>query len=162
MPTPDTLTWDLETPRRPSIDDLGGGAKIEGIPRPDPANDLTADDVNQWAGQAEAFGRTTYVLRVSVRFTAGAPFIYKIQQPGTKSIADDTVNVVDNGTGDVTVTWTDGTLPPLAASEPDVTVNGSTPGFASAELVTGPVGARVRVKNGSNVAADLPFTVTVY
>src|SRR4051812_25897275 len=118
MPTPSTLTWDLDVPRRASVGDLGGGAKVQaaGTKAPDPVRHLTANDVNQWAKQLAALNSTTAVAKVSVRFWAGAPFVYKVAAPGTGIDAGDST-VTDNGAGDTSITWPANTFPPVPAVE---------------------------------------------
>lgn len=47
MSSSDTLTYDQTPPHRPAIDELGGGAKVNVAPEPDPVRQLRAEDINQ-------------------------------------------------------------------------------------------------------------------
>ena len=52
-----TLTFDESPPRRPGLDDVGGGQKVNDGGTPDPIRDPTAEDANQTAKQLVAIGK---------------------------------------------------------------------------------------------------------
>lgn len=111
----DTLTFDMSPPRRPTLEDCGGGQKVNGTPPPDPVRMLVAEDVNQLSKQAVATGSMIPLVTLFVRFTAGAPAIVGLMCPsGNVEISDFTL--IDNGAGDTTITWPVGLLPTRAGN----------------------------------------------
>lgn len=153
----DLLTWDESPPRRPGIDDVGGGQKVNGVPAPDPVRMLTAEDCNQTAAQIAAMGRVVGVCKISVRFSGGTPVLYKFSAPGS-DVETATFTITDNGTGDTSITWPANTFPTLVV-EAEAFVNGATPAMIAAESITN--GVRVRTKSDAGVANDIAFTCTV-
>lgn len=108
MASSNTLTWDQNPPRRPSLSDLGGGAKENSVVHPpDPVTMLTAEDVNQEEKQLEGLGRVTYLARVLVTFSGGAPSIANVQAPGS-AVTTGSFMLVDEGAGVTLVKWTTG------------------------------------------------------
>jgi hypothetical protein len=156
--TPDDLTFDLTPPRRPTIDDLGGGAKIQKEPGPNPTTQLTANDVNQWAKQEAALWRVTPVAKVHVRFSGGAPIVDSVVGARTE-IATSDFTPTDNGTGDTTITWGASLLPSPAM--PHVAhVVGSTKAIIATESLTN--SARVRTESNAGVATDAAFVLEIH
>ncbi len=141
-------------PHRPSLDDVGGDS-IEDFPgQPtDPRYWVTDKDENQRNQLLHGMAKVTPATIISVRFSGGAPFIYKHSQVRT---SDATLTPADNGVGDTTITWAANSFPPELV-EPRVSINGPTPGMASVELVAN--GVHVVTLDSSGAAADLPFTV---
>lgn len=141
--------------RRPSTDDVGGNG-LEDFPgeAPDPRYAVNGEAENQRNNCIAGHARTQASIILSVRFSSGNPFIYKQTNVASSPIA---VTDTDNGVGDVSLTWPAGAVPP-ALVEPTATVNGSTPGIATTEIIAN--GVRVRVFDLAGDAADLPFTVS--
>jgi uncharacterized phage protein gp47/JayE len=157
MASTDTLTWDESPPRRPGLDDVGGGQKVNGIPAPDPVRMLTAEDVNQFSAQIAGMGRVVAACKISVRFSAGAPVLYKFSAPGS-DVVSGTFTLTDNGTGDTSIEWPANTFPTLVV-EGEATVNGATPAMIAVETISN--GVRVRTEDDTGTAVDVAFTVTV-
>lgn len=163
MAVANTLTWDLSTPRRAGIDDLRTGTKVNEPGSPPTADMPAAEEFNQDGAQLAALNKVSPSLIVSVTYSAGAPIIASFTSPGSKLVMGD-FTLTDNGAGDTTIAWPANKIPDPIVS-PCVSVNGSTPGGAS---VQAPTTTSVRVRTistpngGANVAADMPFTVTVY
>lgn len=155
-----TLTFDESPPRRPSIDDLGGGAKVndEVLP-PDPVRNATAEDFNQITKQVEASQRTLQAAVLTVRIGGGGAHSVQQQgcQPSGKSTG--TFTLTDNGVGDISITWPANTFP-AALADPVASVTGATPAMIAAEKITN--GVRVRTKDAANAPVDVPFVVTVF
>lgn len=109
----DDLTFELPIPRRPTLEDCGGGLKVNGTPAPDPVRMLTAEDVNQLSKQAVASGKMIPLATLFLRFSAGAPAVVGVMCPsGNVEISDFTV--LDNGDGDTTISWPTSLLPTRA------------------------------------------------
>jgi len=140
-------------PHRPSIDDLGTDT-LEDFPGEpvDPRYGVNSEAENQRNRVGAALAKTTAPLELSVRFSAGAPFIYKNVQLRTTSA---TITVTDNGTGDTSLTWPANSFP-AQILEPGGCINGDTVGMIAIESITN--GVRVRTLSSAGAAADLPFT----
>lgn len=160
MPVPETLTYDIPgAPRRPSLEDVGGATMEDDQARPpDPVTMPTAAKFNQHDRQIAAAHRVLPVLVLSLRFSSGAPIIDSFTTLSTLPVTG-TFTVVDNGTGDTSITWPANTFP-TPAVKPKGGVNGPTLGACAPELITN--GVRIRTVNMSNVATDLPCTVEVW
>lgn len=154
-----TLTYDQPHPRRPGIDDVGGGAKENEIARPDPVRHLTAEDVNQLSKQVVAEGKVGVLARISVTQTAGAyPATPLMQSCRPSEVTNETFTVTKNGVGDVSVTWPAGTFPTPVA-RPRAHVVGDTPLLITAKPITN--GARVRMQNAAGTPTDSDFELDV-
>jgi hypothetical protein len=158
MGAQNTLTWDLPTPRRPGIDDLGGGAKENARGRhANPATSPIAEEYNQLTKQIAALAKVAPGIRASIRFSAGAPILDGFESPSSIAFGD--ITVVDNGTGDTTIKWASGRIP-LPQTQPRAWVNGSAADYRiAAERFSGGGfdGVRVRTKDAA-AAADIAFT----
>jgi hypothetical protein len=156
------LSWKLESgdggPRRPSLADVGG-ATLEDDTEfpPNPAKHPYADQLNQWAMQIEAVGRTVESLVLSVEISGGTPALVAFTCPRDDMEIDD-FTVTDNGTGDTTITWPADTFPP-ELTRPELTINQDVGGIVGGTAVSVTNGVRVRTYDGSG-AEDLHFTVT--
>lgn len=158
MSSSDTLTYDQAPPHRPGLDELGGGAKVNGTPAPDPVRQLRAEDVNQLSQQAAAVARVTPVAVLQVDQTAGAYTKAALScQPTGVALAD--ITVTKNGTGDVSVTWPSDAFPSKIAN-PRAYVVGTTPLLVAVEVIAN--GARVRLLNAAGAAADSAFDLDVF
>jgi hypothetical protein len=109
-----TLTFDDSPPRRPSLDDVGGGQKVNATTPPDPVAQATAEDFNQISKQVVAHGALVPLARLFVTFSAGVPSITGMQSPSADLVVGD-FTVTDNATGDTTISWIESSLPQRAA-----------------------------------------------
>jgi hypothetical protein len=158
MASPDTCVFDLTIPRRPALDDVGGGAKTQ-VGNPDPARDLTANDVNQWAALLQRLSIPAALLRISVRFSGTTPAVYKMQSVAADNLQSSNITVTHNATGDVTLSWPAGKLPPSGA-EPEGTINAAAGGTIGVVQPTA-TSVRVTTRTDAGTLADLAFTVSV-
>ena len=159
MSSSDTLTYDQTPPHRPGIDELGGGAKTNGLPEPDPVTMLRAEDVNQLSQQAAAVGRVMPVALLQVD-VSGIVYGATALACAPTGMTTSDFNLVRNGAGDVTITWTADLLPSPAA-RPRVSVQGSTPLLTAVQSVSA-VSCRVRMVTHANTATDSSFDLDIY
>jgi hypothetical protein len=111
MKAPGLSTFDLEEPRRPSLDDVGGAEKEDDAEEPpDPRTMPYADEYNTFAHLLRAYGRIIATARISIEGGA-SPFVAGSATVGTR-IAHTTFAVQHNGPGDVSITWPPKTFPP--------------------------------------------------
>lgn len=158
MSSSNTLTYDQSPAHRPALSELGGGAKVNGTPAPDPVRMYTAEDCNQTAQQIAAIGRVMPVALVQVEQSAGAYTLVAVScAPSTPTTS--TFTLTKNGTGDVSITWPAGTFP-SAVAKARAHVTGATPLMVAAEPVAN--GVRVRMKNDTGTATDSNFDVDIY
>lgn len=153
-----TLTFDESQPRRPALDDLGGGAKVNDDIAPDPVRDATAEDFNQISKLLAALARVMPVAQLSVRISAGTHFLERVScAPSAPTTA--TFTLTDNGVGDISLTWPANTFPPTVAY-PRAFVTGSTPALIAAEALAN--GVRVRTQDAAGAPVDVPFEVELF
>lgn len=163
MAASNTPSWDQTVPRRPVIDDLGGGAK-ENHPTkpPNPVTMACAEDFNQATKQIAAMGRVCPLARIFVVFTAGVPSVASVQAPGAGVVVG-TFTPIDNGAGDTTIWWLSTVIPsvgggPKAFQTSDVAIE-ECRGF----YTTSGGNPAVRVKTlFGGVATDANFAVELY
>jgi hypothetical protein len=156
MKAPGLSTFDLDEPRRPSLDDVGGGAKEDDAEEPpDPRTMPYADEYNTFAHLLRAYGRVVATARISVQGGA-APFVSGHATPGTR-LTRESFAVQHHGPGDVSITWPPKTLPtPLCAPAAWINEQGSFT-IAAYAIVDG-----VRVLTFENdQPRDAAFTVEV-
>ena len=110
MGSSNTLTYDQTPPRRPSIDDVGGGLKENETPAPDPVSMLTAEDENQQEKLMVAAHRLLPLAIVQVTFTGGVPSVTAAVGLGTGVDATD-FTATDNANGDTTISWPSALMP---------------------------------------------------
>lgn len=159
MSSSDTLTYDQTPPHRPALDELGGGAKVNGTPAPDPVRMLTAEDVNQASQQLAALGRVAPLAILQIEQSAGTySKIAVTAQPTGVDLA--TFTLTKNGTGDVTVSWSSGVFPSPVA-KPRAHVTGATPLLIATEQVS-TTSARVRMVAHDNTATDSHFDLEIF
>lgn len=158
MSSSDTLTYDQSPTHRPDITELGGGAKVNVAPEPDPVRQLRAEDINQLSQQAAAVGRVMPVALVQIEQTAGTYSVIAVSCAPTTPTTG-TFTLTKNGTGDVSVTWPSGTFPsPIAKARAHVT--GSAPLMVAAQAISN--GVRVRMKNDTGTATDSHFDLDIF
>ena len=103
-------TYEQLPPRRPSLEDMGGGAfenDTEFAPSP---GDPSAHDVNQMAKQCVALAALSAAVAIHVTFSGGTPSISSVQAVRSDLVAA-SFTVTDNGAGDTSITHTGGLLP---------------------------------------------------
>jgi hypothetical protein len=157
-----TLTFAEVPPRRPGLDDVGGGHKVNGRIPPDPARDLTAEDANQTAKQIVALAGITPLVILQMTYGSGT---YQFARLAC-AIPDLTIErmqsdwtVTINGVGDVTITWPTNTFPQRVA-EPEALPNGANHILPVAQAVPG--GVRVRLKDLTSTSTHAPFILRLY
>lgn len=152
-----TLTFDLATPRRPSLDDIGGAVATDHASKPPTKGTMPyADAWNQMQRLCERLSAMSPVCGLSVTFSAGVPSVAQFTSMRT-SVLIGAFTVTDNGTGDTTITWPANTFP-TSTLGPIVGLNDGH-GTVFAVLVAN--GVRVLSKNVANVSTDFNFTVEV-
>ncbi len=158
------LTYDQDPPHRPTLDELGGGAK-ENDPEfaPDPVKHPRAQEFNQFSRQFAAIGKITPLAKLHIRFASGVPTIEAVQSPGSNVLAAD-FHLVDTAAGNTLIWWTTGAggkLPPTTGfPEATVAQDGDTTITAVYESVSGNPGVRVRTRTAGTLA-DASFVVTI-
>lgn len=164
-----TLTWDDTgvtsggIPRRPGIDDVGGGRKENRTAPANPNTSPTAQDWNQLSKQLIALAKTTPAIRVSITIVGGVPGLQMSTGSGydsPTSVLSTDLTIVDNGVGNTTVKWAKGRIP-LPGSQPSVCVNGAS---ATAKAAIEPFsdsthdGFTVDTKDKTDTNVDADFT----
>lgn len=162
MATPSVSTWNLTPPRRPGINDVGGGAKTQSAAYPpDPATKPTADDVNQWQFQLVAIAGMIPCATITVA-NSGSPAMTDVASPidavAGHTTSGDVLTVTDNGVGDTSITWAANTFPP-PIGKPKAYVTGATTAEIAVDAITN--GVRIRTKDNTGAAVDVPFVVDV-
>ena len=157
------LSWDIELddggPRRPSLADVGGATILDDAPAPDKSRMLYADLCNQVQKQVAAVGKVVSIAEISVEILAGVPAIVGVIAPGTNVLIASFDAPTDNGAGDTTITWPDGTLPP-ASGKPEASMDTDGSYLAPyAQNVTN--GVRVKTRNAAGALTDGNFTVRI-
>ena len=156
--SPGVSTFDLVPPRRPVLNDFNGAAKVDDATfPPDPQTMPNAAELNLAAKLAVAVGAVMPVLVFSV-IGGVTPTLFGIITAVT-AVIPSTLTVVRNGTGDVSITWPAGTFP-TPSVYPTACTNAGAAGDADVVPITN--GVRVRTYNGSAVATDLSFTVSLF
>lgn len=158
MTSSDVLTYNQSPAHRPTLAELGGGAKVNGTPAPDPVRQLRAEDVNQLSQQAAAVARVTPVALLQVDEFSGTYTKAALSAQGTLTDLAD-ITVTKNGTGDVSVTWPADAFPSRIARA-RAHVVGATPLLVAVEAITN--GARVRLLTHAGAAADSAFDLDIF
>jgi hypothetical protein len=159
MASSDILTYDQTPPHRPALDELGGGAKVNGTPAPDPVRHATAQDFNQISQQLAALGRVAPIAILQVEQTAGIySKIAVTGQPSGATVGGFTVT--KNGAGDITVSWPSGLLPSPVA-KPRASVTGATALLVATEQVS-TTSARIRMLSHDGVGTDSHFDLEIF
>ncbi len=161
-----TRTFDQTPPRRPTIDDVGGGLKSNRTPAPDPVRDATAEDYNQLGQQAAASGTMIPLARVFVTISGGVPTVTSVMAPGS-AVLTSSFTVTDTGPGDTTVSWASTLLPtraagPVVSQIDDVEIDRLRAyNVTVAVPVANSPGVRVKSKLGAT-GTDCNFVVEIY
>lgn len=103
-------TYEQSPPRRPSLDDVGGGAYQNDTKHPPDPGDPNAHDVNQIAKQVVALAALGAAAAIHVTFSGGTPSIVSVQCVRA-DITGDSFSILDNAAGDTSITHTGGLLP---------------------------------------------------
>ncbi len=142
-----TLVFDEATPRRPGLNDVGGGAWEDDVEAPpDPTTMPSADPLNQLQLLAVAYGKLAPACAVHVVFVAGAPTISSVIALRTTLTADD-FTLTDHGSGDTSVVADADKLPP--ATWPPFAVQVDDTEIDRVRAVGVSNGARVKTKLGA-------------
>ena len=154
-----TPTYAQTPPRRPTIDDVGGGAyeDLANFP-PDPA-DPSADDVNQLAFLVVAAHNVLAHTILNVQLSGGTPSIVGVFSMRSDLITGD-FTVHDAGVGIVEITHTGGKLPAETWWAQAYVSGNAGGGVADVEKITNGWRVRTRVCNTATLT-DLNFGLRV-
>jgi hypothetical protein len=162
------FTFDLTTPRRPSLADLGGAAKQDDAQfPPNPLTMPTAENWNHIARGLEAWGKEVPFLVVTINMLSGTPTLESVQSVRstfTLTYLQSIVGLlVDNGVGDTTFDYTsiaNQFVPPTRP--PRVDVIGATgaryPGVSQPTMTS----VRLVTQNAGGVGVDYSFVLTIW
>lgn len=150
-----TTTFKAATSKRPAITDLRYAQKKNDVSGgPIPPDGPSAEEWDQVTETAAAVARTAPIATLSI-LNGASPTIDTFT-----CVRDDVSSTVftlySPSTGVCEITWPAGNLP-VSATKPLATINGSTPGMITTELITN--GVRVRTFNGGESPAYRDFTV---
>ncbi|HEY1956686.1 MAG TPA: hypothetical protein VGH28_13795 [Polyangiaceae bacterium] len=154
-----TSPFDASPARRPTLQDLGGGAKTEEDPKPNPVTMITADDANQWGNVGAGVGAVCPLAIVVVTQTAGAYSVASVRAPGTGVVAG-TFTVTKNATGDVTLSWTAGVLPGTIAAH--ASLQGGLGDYGAQVTLPSATSVEIKIKDNSGTAQECSFTIFIY
>ncbi len=161
MAAPDELTFDIVPPRRPSLDDCGGGKLIDDAENPpDPETMPYAAQLNQLQKQVARFGGSVAVARFSIVFNAGTPSIGQFVCLPTGPITS-TFTVTDNGNGDTTISWPANTFPSSVLKPAGLTLNEDVAAQAPVAWMPDANSVRVKTRNAAGTLTDIVFSVEV-
>lgn len=158
MTTPSTCVFDLTPPRRPGIDDVGGGAKQDDIffP-PDPVEMPTGADDNQHQNLHVRACGIVPAATVTVHFSGSTPSVFLVQALSL-AVVSGTFTVTDLGVGITKLSWAANKFPARIADHRAWATGGA---IASATAETGTNFVTVRTGNAAGAAADIPFVVDI-
>lgn len=127
MPATNDSTFDLDPPRRPSLDELGGAQKANHPRRPpDPVKHPTAEEWNHFAKLLKKLAEMVPLARVTVRFNTGTPTITHVKSMRGDLVAGD-FTVQDHGDGHTSLRWiapgSPGAKLPPTSSAPSLALN---------------------------------------
>ncbi len=151
--------------RRPDAADVGSFALQDKAANPPPktGTHLYGDMGNQWERLLRAFGAVIPSCRITVAYSAGAPFIENVMALGA-SVDATTFTVTDNGTGRVSIRWTATNLPAPVCRPSGLTLHSAGGTHTASAVLTlnatpGVHEVAVSTNLGSTGAAvDVPFT----
>ena len=143
-------------PRVPDVEDLGGVDIVNGTPPPTKGADRDADMDNVQTQTLAGLCRMTPTCRVSVEYS-GNYAVVAVDAMGT-AVAAGAFSFTPNGTGDVTMEWTAGTLPPQARKPRVYIPDAVGHGYA----IAGVDEVRVYTRNESGTATNLAFIVEIF
>jgi hypothetical protein len=154
----DYYPHDAAAPQRISVEDLGGDQKINETGYTPGVDEPGANEWNNLVRMASALDKMT-PLAIITTDGAASPAIVAVKSKRT-SIAASDFTVTDNGAGDITIEWEEGTLAPQTM-EPRAYVHGATPHIVSATAPTA-LSVRVYTTTQAGAAADVPVTVEIW
>lgn len=159
MSAPDVLVFDLETPRRPTLDDVDPTIEDE-APFPH-AGEPYANQLNQWARLCAAYGRVLPVAIIEVDFTGGGvPFIETLTSCSEVLTASDLPAPADNGTGDTTITWPADAFPiPICSADAHMVADAEWLAPIALPVANG---VRVKTRAASGALTDGRFKLHLY
>jgi hypothetical protein len=148
------------TPRRPTVDDVGGAACEDDQDYPPDPNMPDANSWNQIGKLAACLPQVCPVAVISVTFSGGAPIVSYFAAPNLNLTSGD-ITPTDNGTGDTTLEWAADTFPPRNLNPAGMTLNEST-AVERVSVVPGTNSVRVRTLNGAGAGVDCAFSFCLY
>jgi len=153
-----------ETPaRKPTDADVGGTAKLDDAEfPPNPVTDATAADYMQIGQLARRAAIMSPTVTLVVHFTGSTPAISAVYTKIATLVAG-SFTVVDNGTGDTSITWAAGTFPSDSRGPVAHSWGVAYPSDATCWKVTH--GVRVLCSDRSSYpppAADIDFHLDIY
>lgn len=154
-----TSPFDESPARRPTVEDLGGGAKINGPVAPNPVTMVTADDANNWGLVGAGVAGVCPLAIVVVTQSGGTYSVASVRAPGS-GVVSGSFTVTKNGTGDVTLSWTSGALPGVIACS--VSLQEGAGAYAHEDTLPTAVSFRIKIKDNSGTAAECGFSAFVY
>lgn len=154
-----TSPFDENPSRRPTVEDLGGGAKVDGPVAPDPVTMLTATDMNAWGVVGAAVAGMMPLLLLRLTQSGGSYSLVGFRSVSSTMVAGN-VTVTKNGTGDVTVSWTSTTLPGTLCAMASLQEGAGDYGYELTMPTASSV--RIKVKDNSGTAQECGHTIAVY
>lgn len=157
-------TFDLTPARRPSLNDLGGAAKVDDAEfPPDPQTMATAQNWNQFARLLEGIGKQIPFITITVNFSAGAPFIASVQCMRSTITTASFPTPTDNGNGDTTIDWTAiATQFPPSNQAPEVHLIGDAAMLVPTADTSTANKVRIRTRNSAGTLTDMAFKVKIF
>lgn len=153
-----TITYKQSPPRRPTIDDVGGGEYEDDADFPPDPGDPDADSANQLGLLAVASHGTLEHTKLYVTVPGGTPTGSAI-----KSLRDDLLvgdfTLTDNGAGDTSIAHTGGKLP--ADSFPAEAYPVGDAGDCTITVASITNGWRVKARVAGTLT-DTPFVLKIY
>lgn len=169
-----TCVFDLATPRRPTLNDVGGAAKENDpvLPPPDPITMLEADQVNQWALLCQRLGGVVPLLVAFFTQSAGVYTCTLVLSPvASLHQSQGTFPFTKVATGRITVGTNLNTLLPSTSQNPFGMLNTGTTHLATVDasrISANYVGATnggtigVTIDNGAGTLTDKGFAVCLW
>jgi hypothetical protein len=148
------LTLEQGGPRVPDEDDLGGVEIENGDPPPQKGAARDGDMDNVQTATMAGRERMGPMCRVHVEYSAGEHVIVAIDAMGN-NVAATAFGFTPNGTGDVTMAWDEGTLPPQNRTPVVRVVDAFGHGYATAGVDS----ARIYTAGATGTAANLNFEI---
>lgn len=150
-------TYEQTTPRRPTIDDVGGGTYEDMVGFAPSPLDPSADDVNQMALLIVAAHIQLPHTTLNVQLVGGTPSIAGVFSMRRDILAGD-FTVVDAGIGIVEITHTGGKLPPETWWAQAYVSGNAGGGVADVEKITNGWRVRTRICSSANLT-DFNFVL---
>lgn len=150
-------TFNLATPRRPSLADVGSASLVDdGQFPPDTSTMPTAAMLNIVQKLVAQLSQFVPVLRVGVTPSGGGGIVFQTMMT-TNNVS---ITVTKNGTGDYSMTWPASSFPTSQnAPRAWITDTGQWE-QADPQLISN--GVRVKTRNSAGTLTDAVFIVEVY